>query len=217
MVVKVVEPLVQSEAHSVISQLLFEFGGEERVLHLAEMKPGAAALHEPFVGRSVLPQEIVCSRDPSDGAAAKVHVVGFGGIHVLGINRPFHAIVEAVVVEQGQLVALVAREVAEASCLHPAVEDIHVGKSPSCRCVARRAQLEAGQLLHAAVAHVDEGSRIDHRAESLALGKFVLQRQFTLAEESGQSCVVELRAVAVVGKLRVEAPRVKVLVHTRSV
>ena len=216
-IVEVVEPLVQSEAHSVIAQLPFEFSGEERVLHLAEMKPGTAAFHEPLVGRAVFQQEIVRSRDPTDGAAAKVHVVGLGGVHVLGIDRPFRAVVEAVVVEQGQLMALVAREVAEASGLHPPVEDVHVGEGPSCRSVARSAQLEAGKLFHAAVAHIDKGCCIDHRAESLALGKFVLQRQFTLAEESGQSCVVELRAVAVVGKLRVEAARVEVLVHARRV
>ena len=212
-----VEPLVQAEAHPVVAHLLFEFGGEERVLHLAEMKPGAAALHEPLVGRAVFQQEIVGGCDPADGAAAKVHVVGLGGVHVLGIDGPFRAVVEAVVVEQGQLVALVAREVAEAAGLHPPVEDVHVGEGASCRSVARSAQLEAGKLFHAAVAHIDKGCCIDHRSESLALGELVLQRQFTLAEESGQSCVVELRAVAVVGKLRVEAARVEVLVHARSV
>ena len=199
------------------AHLLFEFGGEERVLHLAEMEPGTAALHESFVGRAVFQQEIVRSRDPTDGAAAKVHVVGLGGVHVLGIDRPFRAVVEAVVVEQGQLMALVAREVAEAAGLHPPVEDVHVGEGASSRSVARSAQLEAGKLFHAAVAHIDKGCCIDHRPESLALGELVLQRQSSLIEESGQSSVVELRAVAVVGKLRVEAARVEVLVHARRV
>ena len=129
-IIQMIKPFIQPQAYVMVAYLLFQFGSKQCVLHFAKMQPGTPAFDQSAIGilRTIL-KKAVRHRGFADVATTKVHIVSFGSIHKLGIQRPVQIVTEGIIKQHSHFMRLIACEVTKPTALHLSVHHIHVLKT----------------------------------------------------------------------------------------
>ena len=133
-----IKPFIQPQAYVMVAYLLFQFGSKQCILHFAKMQPGTPAFDQSGIGilRTIL-KKAVRHRGFVDIATTKVHIVSFGSIHKLGIQRPVQIVTEGIIKQHSHFMRLIACKVTKPTALHLSVHHIHVLKTSTFGSIRR--------------------------------------------------------------------------------